>query len=367
MQSDIPVQASAPRLYSLDALRGLDMLCIIGLDALIQSLAHTFPDNSVFSWLATQFTHVSWEGCHLYDLVFPLFVFLSGISLAYSLKRRLQEGKNRGRLTLEIFKRSALLIFIGMVMNGLMSFHFAEIRYSSVLGLIGIAYALGGVAIIWLQSARKIALCAILVLLSISGLQLIWGSFTPTGNINAHLDQALLPGILNNVTYDPEGIVCVVSASFLTMLGYLTGKLLQSSSIIPNKKLLILMGTGAALILIAQLVSPIYPIIKSMWTSSFNLMAGGIGLIVIAIFHQLIDRKGWRKPIAPLQDIGFNALAIYVGQFFINFSSINQTLFGGFANLFPLYYSCITAISIILLKWLILNRMRAHHICIKIG
>lgn len=75
----------SPRLHSLDALRGLDMLIILGLDALVLLLASRNPESAFLQEAARQMTHARWEGLHLYDLVFPVFVFISGVSMSFSL------------------------------------------------------------------------------------------------------------------------------------------------------------------------------------------------------------------------------------------------------------------------------------------
>lgn len=354
------------RLHSLDAIKGLDMLCIIGLDAFIHRLPGTFPDSSFCSTLATWFYHSAWEGITPYDVIFPLFVFLSGISMSLSLQKRMQSGASRLSLSGSMVKRGLMLAFIGMVMNGLLSFNFTEIRYPSVLGLIGVAYMLGGLAVLWLKSPAKIAACAVALLVGIAGLQCLGGNFSQADNVNAIIDRAILPGTLHGGVFDPEGIVCMVSASFLTLAGYLTGTFLRNESVSPGSKILRFSGIGLALVAIAFILDPVYPIIKPMWTSTFNLAAGGFSLLLFTLVYWVVDVLNWKKIASPLEAIGFNALAIYVGQHFINFSSINDQLFGGIAGLAPAFSGLILAVTLVLFKWYLLIRMKNSNICIKI-
>jgi predicted acyltransferase len=128
------------RLYSLDALRGFDMFWIMGADEIFHAAYHA--NKSPF-WhvLATQFTHPDWNGFHVYDLIFPLFLFMAGVSTPFSVGRELEKGKSRSELLLRVIKRTVILILVGIfVNNGLKIAPIADIRFASVLGRIGIAY-----------------------------------------------------------------------------------------------------------------------------------------------------------------------------------------------------------------------------------
>lgn len=360
--------ATRSRLHSLDALKGIDMLCIIGLDGFMHVLPSAFPNSDICSQLASWFYHSSWEGFNSYDLIFPLFVFLSGISMSLSLRKRMETGSNRLRLCGDMVKRGFTLALIGMVMNGFLSFHFSEIRYPSVLGLIGVAYMLGGLLVLWLRTPLKIALASVGILLGVAILQILGGDFSQAGNVNAIIDRAILPGKLHGGVFDPEGIVCMVSASFLTLQGYLAGTILRDETLSPKVKILRFIGGGGIPLIVSALLlgNSMIPIIKPMWTSSFNLLACGCSFVLFGLFYWLVDVLNWKKLSTPFEVIGFNALAIYVGQHFINFPWINDQLFGGIAGLFPAFSGLILAGTVILLKWYVLLRMKNANICIKI-
>ncbi|MBK7709747.1 MAG: DUF5009 domain-containing protein [Bacteroidales bacterium] len=104
------------RLVSLDALRGLDMLFLVGIAGVFQALP-TLSDNALFNWLADQCEHTPWHGFHLYDLIFPLFIFIVGVSLPFAVTKRLQKGYSRKKLYIHIVKRSLLLFFLGLVLK----------------------------------------------------------------------------------------------------------------------------------------------------------------------------------------------------------------------------------------------------------
>lgn len=353
------------RLYSLDALRGADMLCIIGLDTFVQAWRGACPDNPILASVARQFGHVHWEGIAMYDLIFPLFLFISGVSLFLSLSRR--EGQDRMKLTVSLIKRGGILFLIGLIMNGLMSFEFSEIRYSSVLGLIGVAYALGGTAVIWLRSWWKILLAMGAVTLIVTGLQFSLGDFTSGGSINTWIDQRLIPGKLNGGDYDPEGLLGMFSASVLTMGGYLSCKFLKSQSMSPGKKVLVMLGCAAGILALAYGCGTFYPMIKKMWTGSFVWAACGWSLLALAVFHYLVDILGFVRSTFFFQVIGMNAIAIYVGQNYIPFGNIANDLFSGPAGLCGVYAGMVMAAVVIFLKWYILYWLKQKNITIKVG
>lgn len=140
------------RLLSLDALRGFDMMFIMGLSGIIISICALFPDGDT-SWLAMQMKHVKWEGFHHHDTIFALFLFISGMTFPFSSAKKLEKGMSKGNLTKDVLKRACILFFLGLVYQGLFQFHFSTLRFMSVLGRIGIAWALA--AIIYCYTGRK--------------------------------------------------------------------------------------------------------------------------------------------------------------------------------------------------------------------
>lgn len=130
------------RLYSLDALRGFDMFWIMGAEEIVHSLAKV-TGSPFMEAFATQLTHPDWHGFHFYDLIFPLFLFMAGVAAPYSLGKELDKGKSRNQLLFRVIKRGIILVLLGVVYNnGLELRPFAEIRFGSVLGRIGLAICL---------------------------------------------------------------------------------------------------------------------------------------------------------------------------------------------------------------------------------
>ena len=151
MVGDGSLNPASRRIASIDALRGFAMLWIIGAGAVFQSLAKVRP-TPVTQWPAGQMEHAGWEGFHFMDLIFPLFLFLVGVVIPFTIGRRLEQGVGRRTLYLHIAKRTSVLILLGLINYGLLRFDWAQMRWSSVLGRIGICYCLASLLVIHLNS-----------------------------------------------------------------------------------------------------------------------------------------------------------------------------------------------------------------------
>ena len=354
-------RAPAPRLRSLDALRGFDMLWIVGLAALFRQLAKV----TEISWLDTvsaQLTHVDWEGLAAYDLIFPLFMFLSGMSVPYSLRPKLERGVSCAVLFAGVWKRAAVLVLLGIVYNDGLQFEFADQRYASVLGQIGIAYGIAASIFVLTKTWKgRVAGCAV-ILLGIAGLQLLFpvpghgaGVLTPEGIVNGWIDRALLPGKLYGGSFDPEGWLCAVSAAALTLGGVIAGDYVRGwggPSYTAASRMLI---TGTALLFAGWLSWQLgYPPIKAAWNSTFNLLAGGICTWLFVVFYLLIEFKPDTKWSFPFEVVGMNPLTIYLGARIVSFPAISAFFFGGVAARCGDWGAVVLAAGVLLIEWLIL-------------
>ena len=363
---------SKERLYSLDTLRGFDMLWIIGGGALIGALAKATGWNWV-EILDHQMHHAKWEGFHFEDLIFPLFMFISGVAIPYALISRQEKGTKKTVLFRKVFKRMVLLFLFGLVYNGVLKNGFTDIRVLSVLSQIGIAYFFASLIMINTSTINTRLLWLTGILSAIAILQFLVpvpgfgaGSFTPEGSINAWIDQNFLPGRLIYKTYDPEGILSIVSATSITLMGAFAGIILRNKNYTQNKKTIILLISGAALVLIALLLSPVYPIIKKIWTVPFNLLTSGISFLLLAIFYYIIDVKLWRNWIFFFRVIGLNSITIYLGARIINFYHSSQFFLGWIANPVGEYGNVIITIGVITLEWLMLYYLYKQKIFLRV-
>ncbi len=322
---------SVPRLLSLDALRGFDMCWILGLDAvLMQLLAWAFPSSSTAADLAAQFTHVDWEGFRFYDLIFPLFLFLSGVSLAIALPRRV-DREGRGAAVRHLLVRAAVIFVLGVLYSGGLKNGWEGVRWLGVLQRIGIASAAAGLLSL-LLGARGLAVTVASLLIgyflllryvSVPGVGA--GNFAEGLNLTNYLDSIWLPGRKYNGDHDPEGILSTLPAIATALLGLLAGRWITTEAS-PTRRVCGLLLAGVVMIALGLLWHPLFPVIKKIWSSSFVLVAGGWSLVLLGVFHALVDVHGWRRGLAPFRWVGANPIALYLCAGFGFFHTIASRL-----------------------------------------
>ena len=188
------------RLYSLDALRGFDMFWIIGGEHIFHGMAKA-THSPFWNAVSDQFTHPDWNGFHIYDLIFPLFLFLAGVSTPYSVGRDLEMGKTRKQLLVRVIKRGLILVLLGLFCNnGLQIMPLAEFRFCSVLGRIGIAWMFANIIYLYTKERAQIAWFAVLLigywlLLKFTAAPgFIAGDLTMQGNFASYIDRTIIPG-----------------------------------------------------------------------------------------------------------------------------------------------------------------------------
>lgn len=360
------------RLHSLDVLRGMDMIWIMGLAEIFHQLAKV-NDASVFQFFADQARHIPWIGFRLHDWIFPLFMFISGISLVFSVNKQLEKGISHKHIALKILKRSLILVFLGVVYNGLGYIKLETIRIASVLGQIGIAYLFAGLIVLYFPKVKAqigffagIIVSVMLIQLFIPVPEFGAGVFKPEATINAFIDQLMLPGKPIYGTYDPEGILCIFSAISTTLGGSLIAHILMKKDTSENKKTLTMIIVGVGMILLALLLSTFYPIIKKVWTGSFSLLTVGMSTIYLAIIYYIVDVKGFHRWSYIFKIIGMNSIGIYMLYRFVNFHSISEKLLTNVGLIFGDYSFLIVGFGAICLELYVLHIMYKNKIFFKV-
>ena len=195
MKTELSKPVSKERLHSLDVLRGFDMFWIIGGGALIGALAKTTGWNWM-NVLAEQTHHVAWNGFRAWDLIFPLFMFISGVAIPFAITSKLEKGVAKSELFRKVFRRMLLLVAFGLVYNGVLEKGFPDMRAASVLAQIGISYFFASLIVIYTSSVKPRIYWLAGILGGIAILQLLVpvpgfgaGVITPEGSINAWIDQ----------------------------------------------------------------------------------------------------------------------------------------------------------------------------------
>jgi predicted acyltransferase len=315
---------SSQRLYSLDALRGFDMFWIMGAEEIVHGMAQV-TGNSFWQGFSNQLTHPDWNGFHLYDLIFPLFLFIAGVATPYSVGKELEAGATKEKILLRVIRRGLILVVLGVIYNnGLHLRPFSEIRFGSVLGRIGLAYMFANIIALYTKQIGQIIWfwCLLigywLLLKFTSAPGFPRGDLTMQGNFASYIDRSIIPGHLYLGIHDPEGLVSTIPAIGTGLLGIITGYFLKNNPMKQTQKVLWLFVTGIIFLGLAQLWNLDFPINKNLWTSSFVLNVGGLSLILLSIFYYIIDVLGYRKWAFFFRVIGMNSILIYISGHFID-------------------------------------------------
>jgi predicted acyltransferase len=294
------------RLTSLDVFRGI-------------TIAGMILVNNPGSWsfVYPPLRHAEWHGWTPTDLIFPFFLFIVGVAMAFSLVARLESGDDRSAIFLKVLKRSLIIIGVGLFLNAFPRFDILDMRYPGVLQRIGIVYFFASV-IAMKTDIRGQAVTAGLLLLVYWALMVLvpvpgfgMGDLSPDGNLAAFIDRAVFGSHTWQDTWDPEGLLSTIPAISTTLLGLLTGHLLRS-----GKERVEIAGwmfvLGWAGILLGLVWNLAFPINKNIWTSSYVIFTAGAALQFLGVCYWLIDIKGWRGWAFPGMVFGMNAIAVYV-------------------------------------------------------
>jgi len=382
-----PAAAAAPaqRLASLDALRGFDMFWIIGADSLVYAL-NRMSRSGPTEFLANQLEHAEWAGFHFYDLIFPLFVFMVGVSLVFSLTKTI-EREGRAAALKRVFRRGILLFVIGIIYSGGFSESWPDIRLMGVLNRIALAYFFAGLLFCFLKPRALAGVCAglligywaLMTFVPIRDIQLtrqnlarlarergdfqtatllregnnpsavkdspawaaaeqmfyattnrVTGKYAKGYNLCDHLDFQYLPGKKYDHFFDPEGYLSTIPAVGTCLLGVFAGLLLKNQSVTDRKKVTYLVYSGVAAAALGWLWHTQFPVTKKIWTSSFVLVAGGYSALLLALFYYIVDMLKWEKWCAPFIWMGMNSITIYLTKNFIGgFNKVSARLVGG--------------------------------------
>lgn len=335
------------RLLSLDVLRGFDMFWIVGGGALVSALSRARP-GSVIGKVREQLTHVEWDGFRFYDLIFPLFVFIAGVSAVFSLSKAKASG-GVGKAMVRVLSRGLLLFALGVFYSGGIKDGWEGVRWLGVLQRIALAYTGAGLLYLMLP-ARVLAGAWVGILLGYWGVvqglpvkdirldrkpmqelmertgqtnamalyesvsQTVRGRAEPGYNFVNHFDFRFLPGRLYDGYWDPEGILSTIPAVATCLLGVFAGLWLRREDVSPGARSRWLVVAGLLLVCAGLGWGTVFPVVKKLWTSSFVLLAGGWSLVLLGVFHQVIDVWGQRWWCGPFRWIGMNALAIYIAS-----------------------------------------------------
>lgn len=304
------------RLGSVDLYRGLAVAGMILVDN---------PGSDELAYGPIK--HAQWNGWTPADFIFPSFVFLVGVSMAFSFPARLQRGESRGRIMLHVLQRSLILICIGFLVNAapLYGVDWHAFRFYGVTQRIAACYFVAAIFMLWSNwrgqliafAACLAAYWAILRFVPVPGFGIPGHDIPfmdPERNIVAWLDRTLMMGHLYNGVRDPEGLISTIPAIGTILMGLLTGQSLRSGAN-PRTKVMRMIIAGVAGLLIGLIWNRWFPINKNLWTSSFVLLTGGFALVLLGLLYWAVEMKKWRGAwMTPLLVFGMNAIVAFLAD-----------------------------------------------------
>ncbi|MCL7715053.1 acyltransferase family protein [Stenotrophomonas mori] len=293
--------SQAPARYaSVDALRGLTVAAMLLVN-----------NPGTWSHVYAPLAHAEWNGCTPTDLVFPFFLVVVGVSIGLGVVPRVEQGADRGALTRSVLMRALRIIGLGMLLH-LLAWWWLELPHYRPLGVlqrIGVCFAAGGLAAIWLRP-RTQGLCLGALLAGYAALLAIGGSLAPLTNLPSRVDTALLGPLLyqhdpaTGQGHDPEGLLSTLGALASTLVGLHAGALLRRRPWRLLPAALLLLAAGA-------LWSHWLPFNKNLWTPSYVLWTAGWASAALWLAHILVDCRQW-PPVG--RRFGVNAITAYAGS-----------------------------------------------------
>lgn len=357
------------RLLSLDGVRGFDMFWIIGGQDIVRGLAKAWP-GKFSSAAARQFEHVPWQGLHLFDVIWTLFMFIVGVSLCFSIASRKRLGQSDGRILGHALRRALILFVLGMAAQGnLLDFSLASLHpFYSVLHGIAAGYLIATIVTLKFRARGQAIVTAIflmtywILLLSIPVPGVGRGVLTPTGNAAAYVDT-LLQGRFHYG--ENTWFLSYLGFASSVLLGVLAGELLLSARS-EKFKCAMLFAYGAGLLGLGLVWSLWLPVIKLLWTSSFVLIAGGLSCLMMAVFYLVVDVMGYTKWVFPFSVIGMNALAVYMATELFDFRQIGNIFVGHLLTRVGTWNEALASSVSVAIIWLLLYWMYRTRTFIKL-
>ncbi len=352
------------RLASLDVLRGFDLFLLVFFQPVIWALGQQV-DRSWAKWLLYQFDHEVWAGFRFWDLVMPLFLFMSGVSLPFSLSGYVDGRLPKHHAYYKIFRRFVILFLLGMVVQGnLLGFDWAHIYfYTNTLQAIASGYLIAAMVLLHFGTKGQV-IATVLLLLTYWGPMTFCGDFTVEGSFANRLDALVLGRFRGDPTY--TWVWSSLTFGVTVLLGCFTGRIMREGH--TNRPYVVrrLLWFGVALVLAGLLWSLQMPVIKRIWTASMALYSGGLCVLLMAAFYYWIDVRGHHRGLMWLKAYGMNSIVAYMLGEVVNFRSIVDSLSYGLAPHLGDFYSVWLTFGNFLILFFILRRMYFRQIFIKI-
>ena len=348
--------AETKRLVSLDAFRGWTMFWIVGGGALVAGLQALSP-NALINGLVYELNHTDWQGLRFYDLIWPSFMLMTGMSLPFSYAKR-SLTQTHHQIFMRVLRRFAVLFLLGSLRESIHFNHPYLVELSSALQPIAVAYLAAFLLVRRSWKFQATACAGILVFYALL-LAFVPAPGVPAGSYDRNANLVLWTDLATVGRVLPEHwgtVICTLPTISTTILGMLLGELLMTNRSAASKmKVIALVGlSGVAL---GWALNPVIPIVMKIWTTSYGLASAGFACLMFLVFYWLIDVRGFKKPAFPFVVIGMNAVAIYMSESIIPWSKtveiFTRPLAGTLGSFTPLAH----ASAVLTVEWLVLYWM----------
>lgn len=358
------------------------MFWIVGAEKIADALTQlNFPGAYLVS---AQLNHSAWNGFTFYDLIYPMFIYVVGISVTLSIRSRIERGEPLLKILRHIFTRTVLLFLVGFYMsNSGLGFNWhswlTNPRWPGVLQRIAICYCITAILVLFLKPRYQVIFSLVFLVGYWGLLQFVpvpgfgAGVFNiPEANLANYIDKIYLPGRLYYKTWDPEGLLSTFPAIVTCQLGAYTGFWLKTETgfkkrpVTLGEKNIWLAIIGLAALGVGILWGFYFPINKKIWTSSYVLVTGGLSAIIMALFYWIIDLKGYKKWTFPFVVIGLNSIFIYVAFSLLPLDSWARWMIGKeLLNWLGATQQLIIALLTFIIGWLALYIMYKRKIFLR--
>jgi predicted acyltransferase len=337
------------RLVSLDVFRGI-------------SIALMIIVNNPWYTAYPVLQHAAWNGLTLADVVFPAFIFIVGVSIAFSFSKKSKRGLSTGKVVFSIIRRTIILFLLGLFVNGFPYYDPNTLRITGVLQRIAVCYFVCSLVFLFMKNRERIILTLAVPLVC-------WGLVS----LSLPNIDVLLLGSSHVYAYtaiDPEGIISTFSAIGTCLIGVLVGQYILEKG--HTNALRGSVKYGLLALVIGLFWNLVFPVNKMIWSSSYVALTGGLNILVLTACLYIIDvrnKKWWTTPFVIL---GMNAIFVYVfseivSLALIHFSNIQPLIYGWYSSFVsPENASLFYAITFLGFCWIIPTMLYRKRIFLKV-
>lgn len=365
------------RLDSLDILRGFVLFLLVFFQPILMSL-NGVVESPVFEAVAYQFSHAQWEGIRFWDMVMPMFLFMTGIAMPFSFQKYKRSDSFKP-VYMRICRRVLLLWLLGMVVQGnLLALDIKHVYlYSNTLQAIAAGYLIASVFQLHLSFKNQvIATGGLLAVFTIP--MLMFGDFSPTGNFAEQVDRAVLGRFRDGVDWESDGtwifsphyyytwIWSSLTFAATVMLGVIANRIVMQKDKKGMSIVKQLLALALGLIILGLLSSLIIPIIKPIWSSSMVLYTGGFSFLALALFYFWIDVREHKRGFGWLKVYGMNSILAYVLAMVVNFRCIATSTLFGLEQYLGVWYSPLIELTNFGILFFILLFLKQNKIFIRV-